>query len=168
MYIPPPRPFMDEVFSEERQLIKWVGIFQVGIFQGGSLMGRNFPSGNFPGGIFLEPATQGKLFYSIQYKNGYLAASDLYHMFTQSSDLFHMFTQSADLFHMVTQVLYIPLSRIKENRCLKNVIYQIVKMNGCSFQQALRQTLGWFLSEHWKTLFLSGFILSQPKEHRFF
>ena len=149
---------MDEVFSEERQLIKWVGIFQVGIFQGGSLMGRNFPSGNFPGGIFLEPATQGKLFYSIQYKNGYLAASDLYHMFTQSSDLFHMFTQ----------VLYIPLSRIKENRCLKNVIYQIVKMNGCSFQQALRQTLGWFLSEHWKTLFLSGFILSQPKEHRFF
>ena len=149
---------MDEVFSEERQLIKWVGIFQVGIFQGGSLMGRNFPSGNFPGGIFLEPATQGKLFYSIQYKNGYLAASDLYHMFTQSSDLFRMFTQ----------VLYIPLSRIKENRCLKNVIYQIVKMNGCSFQQALRQTLGWFLSEHWKTLFLSGFILSQPKEHRFF
>ena len=94
---------MDEVFSEERQLIKWVGIFQVGIFQGGSLMGRNSPSGNFPGGIFLEPATQGKLFYSIQYKNGYLAASDLYHMFTQ--------------------VLYIPLSRIKENRCLKNVIY---------------------------------------------
>ena len=154
---------MDEVFSEERQLIKWVGIFQ-----GGSLMGRNFPSGNFPGGIFLEPATQGKLFYSIQYKNGYLAASDLYHMFTQSSDLFHMFTQSSDLFHMFTQVLYIPLSRIKENRCLKNVIYQIVKMNGCSFQQALRQTLGWFLSEHWKTLFLSGFILSQPKEHRFF
>ena len=29
---------------------------------------------------------------------------------------------------------------------LKNVIYQIVKMNGCSFQQALRQTLRWFLS----------------------
>ena len=34
------RPFMDKVLSEERQLMKLVGIFQVGIF---------------PGGIFLEP-----------------------------------------------------------------------------------------------------------------
>ena len=43
--------------SEERQLMKWVGIFQVGIFwmgifrgnfPGGSLMGGNFPGGNFP------------------------------------------------------------------------------------------------------------------------
>ena len=25
-------PFMDELLSEERQLMKWVGIFQVGIF----------------------------------------------------------------------------------------------------------------------------------------
>ena len=25
-------PFMDAVFSEERQLMKWVGIIQVGIF----------------------------------------------------------------------------------------------------------------------------------------
>ena len=33
-------PFMDAMLSEERQLIKWVGIFQVGIL---------------PGGIFLEP-----------------------------------------------------------------------------------------------------------------
>ena len=47
---------MDEVLSEERQLIKWVGIFQVeifwvGIFWGefslGSFMGGNFPGGNF-------------------------------------------------------------------------------------------------------------------------
>ena len=40
--------------SEERQLMKWVRIFQVGIFRAEfsreSLMG-----GNFPGGIFLEP-----------------------------------------------------------------------------------------------------------------
>ena len=39
------RPFMDEVLSEERQLMKWVGIFQVGIFW----------VGIFLGGIFLEP-----------------------------------------------------------------------------------------------------------------
>ena len=32
-------------------------------------------------------------------------------------------------------------------------------MNGCSFQQVLRQYLGWFLSQHWKTLFLRGLIL---------
>ena len=36
-------PFMDAVLSEERQLMKWVGIFQ-----GGSLMGGNCPGGNFP------------------------------------------------------------------------------------------------------------------------
>ena len=36
-------------------------------------------------------------------------------------------------------------------------------MNGCSFQQDLRQNLGWFLSSHWKTLFLSDFIL-KPTE----
>ena len=53
---------MDEVLSEERQLIKWVGIFHVvnflgrnfpGVdFSGGSLMGENFPGGNFPGVSF--------------------------------------------------------------------------------------------------------------------
>ena len=32
---------MDEVLCEERQLMKWVGIFQVGIFGGNS--GGNFP-----------------------------------------------------------------------------------------------------------------------------
>ena len=36
-------PFMDKALSEERQLMKWVGIFRVGIFwgntPGGSLMG---------------------------------------------------------------------------------------------------------------------------------
>ena len=32
-------------------------------------------------------------------------------------------------------------------------------MDGCSFQQVLRQNLGQFLSQHWKTLFLRGFTL---------
>ena len=36
-------------------------------------------------------------------------------------------------------------------------------MNDCSFQQVLRQNLVWFLSQHWKMLFLSGFIL-KPTE----
>ena len=44
-------PFMDNLLSEERQLIKWVGIFQVGIFWMGIFQGRIFPWG-----IFLEPA----------------------------------------------------------------------------------------------------------------
>ena len=39
----------------------------------------------------------------------------------------------------------------------------IVKMNGSSFQQVLQQNLSWFLSWHWKTLFLRGFIL-KPSE----
>ena len=46
-------PFMDEVLSEEseeRQLMKWVGIFQVGIFWVGI-----FRVGIFTGVIFLEP-----------------------------------------------------------------------------------------------------------------
>ena len=69
----PPTPFMDEMLSEERQLIKWVGIFQVGIFRrrnfpGGSLMGGNFPDGNFPGGncpriILLITDSQFTAFY---------------------------------------------------------------------------------------------------------
>ena len=32
-------PFMDELLSEERQLMKWVGIFQVGIFLVGVFWG---------------------------------------------------------------------------------------------------------------------------------
>ena len=40
MYMYIPSPFLDAMLSEERQLMKWVGIFQVGIL---------------PGGIFLEP-----------------------------------------------------------------------------------------------------------------
>ena len=40
MYMYIPSPFLDAMLSEERQLMKWVGIFQVGIL---------------PEGIFLEP-----------------------------------------------------------------------------------------------------------------
>ena len=36
MYTP---PFMDEVVSEERQLMKWMEIFQVGIFRGAIFQG---------------------------------------------------------------------------------------------------------------------------------
>ena len=36
-------------------------------------------------------------------------------------------------------------------------------MNGCSSPQVLLQNLGWFLSEHWETPFLRGFIL-KPTE----
>ena len=32
--------FMDTALSEERQLMKWVGIFQVGIFWGGIFQGK--------------------------------------------------------------------------------------------------------------------------------
>ena len=53
MYIYTLPPLMDAVLSEERQLMKWVGILQVRISRGEfprvSLMGGNFPGGNFPG-----------------------------------------------------------------------------------------------------------------------
>ena len=49
--------FTDEVLSEERQLIKWLGIFQVGIFwveifQGGGAGVGGFSSGEFDGSEF--------------------------------------------------------------------------------------------------------------------
>ena len=45
------------------------------------------------------------------------------------------------------QSIHYPLSHIKDYRCLKKAIHQIdSKMNGCSFQQVLRQNLSWFLS----------------------
>ena len=49
------------------------------------------------------------MFYSIQYKNGWLAASDLFDMFTQSIKFY--------TFHY-------------QYRCLKNVIHQIDSKNG--------------------------------------
>ena len=52
--------------------------------------------------------------------------------------------------------------------CLKNVIHQIdCKNEWCSFQHVLRQNLNWFLSYHWKKIFLRGFIL-KPTERAYF
>ena len=44
--------------SEERQLMKWVGIFQVGLFLGGNNPGAG--GGIFLGEIFLEPKKKNK------------------------------------------------------------------------------------------------------------
>ena len=71
-------PFMEEVLSEERQLTKWVGIFQVeiswvgvfrGDFPGGALKGGNFPVVIFPGAIFLEPILISNLAESVIMRN---------------------------------------------------------------------------------------------------
>ena len=73
-------------------------------------------------------------FYSIQCENGCLAASVLFHMFTQSS-------------------LYIPLSRFKDYRCLKNVIHHIGSKNE------------WLLlSESFAAKFEGGFCLNTGKD----
>ena len=42
-------------------------------------------------------------------------------------------------------------------------IKQTIKINDCSFQQVLRQKLGWFLSQHQKMLFLRSFILKSTE-----
>ena len=48
------------------------------------------------------------------YKTGCLAAFDLFHMF---------------IVYTINKVLYIPVTRIKEYRCLKNMIYQTDSKN---------------------------------------
>ena len=65
---------------------------------------------------FSDTHRERLVFYSIQYRNGWLAAPDLFHMFRQSIKFY--------TFHY-------------QYRCLKNVIHQIEskKMDGCSFQQ---------------------------------
>ena len=65
------------------------------------------------------------MFYSVQYKSGSLAASDLFSMFTQSIK-FYTFCYT-----------------YRQYRCFKNVIYEIVKTTDCSFQQVFRQNLCW-------------------------
>ena len=40
---------------------------------------------------FFNDTQREKLLYSIQYKNGWLAASDLFHVFTQSVKFFYTF-----------------------------------------------------------------------------
>ena len=94
-------------------------IYQVAIFLGGNYLGGNHLGGNCPGekfpqGQFTYNDThrEKKLFYSIQYKNGCLALSDLFHMFTQSIKF---------------STFYYPV--FKEYRCLKNVIHQTDSKN---------------------------------------
>ena len=85
--------------------------------------------------------------HSMQYRNGWLAASDLFDMFTQSIKFY--------TFHY-------------QHRCLKNVIHQIDSKNGrLLFQQALQQNLGFCLNTG-KHFFLEVSFSRQQKEHRFF
>ena len=62
--------------SEERQLMKWVGIFQVGIFWMGIFRGEVWWVGIFPGEIFLEPFSRHRswrlLVQSQQWKQQYI------------------------------------------------------------------------------------------------
>ena len=67
-------------------------------------------------------------FYSIQYKEWLLGCF-----------------WSFSYVYTISQVLYIPLSRIKSTDGWKMwFIKYTVKTDGCSFQQVLRQRLGWF------------------------
>ena len=78
----------------------------------------NLSKANFLQGIFNDTHRERLMFLSIQYRNGWLAASDLFDMFTQSIKFY--------TFH-------------NQYRCLKHVIHQIdSKMDGRSFQQVLR------------------------------
>ena len=79
---------------------------------------------------FINDSYGEKLFYLVQYKNRRLAASDLFHMFTQSIKFY--------TFHY--QVLKSP------DVCKRWFKKQTVKMNGCSFQQVLRQNMSSLLS----------------------
>ena len=65
------------------------------------------------------------MFHSVQYRNGCLAASDLFHMFTQSIKLY------TSHYHVLksTDAGKERLSRIKEYRCLKSMIHQIDSKN---------------------------------------
>ena len=58
---------MVEELSEERQLLKWLGILQVGIFRGGfwrrEFDGWEFPGGNFPGDNFSRTVLRTGVLY---------------------------------------------------------------------------------------------------------
>ena len=64
---PPPTPIYGRSIkwrkSEERQLMKWAGIFQVGIFRGWIFQGGVSWVGIFRVGIFLEPLRINTFFY---------------------------------------------------------------------------------------------------------
>ena len=63
--------------------------------------------------------------------------------------------------YAINQVLsHLLLSRIKNIDVWKMWFSKYtIKMNGCSFRQVWRQNLGWFLAQHWKTIFIRSFIL---------
>ena len=90
------------------------------------------------------------MFYSIQYRNGWLAASDLFDMFTQSNKFY--------TFHY-------------QYRCLKNVIHQIDSKNEwllllASFTEKFG--LVFVLINTGKRFFLEVSFSIQQKQHRFF
>ena len=74
--------------------------------------------------MFLNDTHREKtMFYSIQYKNCCLAASDLFHLVTQSVCTFH--------YHVLRVEMFEKCDSSKKT----------VRMNSCSFQQFLRQNL---------------------------
>ena len=80
-----------------------------------------------------------QIFHSIQYRNGWLGASDLFDMFTQSIKFY--------IFHY-------------QYRCLKIVIHQIDSKNGW----LLLSVSFTAKRKHWKTVFLRSFIF-KPTEN---
>ena len=87
------------------------------------------------------------VFHSIQYRNGWLAASDLFDMFTQSIKFY--------TFHY-------------QYRCLKNVIHQTDSKNGWLLLSASFTAKFSFCLNTGKRFFLDVSFSSQQKEHRFF
>ena len=89
------------------------------------------------------------VFHSIQYRNGWLAASDLFHMFTKLIKFYTFYYQY---------------------RCLKNVIHQIYSKNGWLLLSASLQPkfLVSFCLNTGRLFFWEVSFSSQQKEHRFF
>ena len=65
--------------------------------------------------LLINDTHREKLFYLVSTRNGWLAASDLFRMFTQSFKFYTFYYQ--------------------EYRCLENLIYQTVKMNVSPFSK---------------------------------
>ena len=64
-----------------------------------------------------------------------------------------------NLFYMVSRSYTFHCCTLKSAEIWKRWFIRKKKMNGCSFQQILRQSFSWFLSQHRKTVFLKGFSL---------
>ena len=72
-----------------------------------------------------------------------------------------------NLFYMVSPSYTFCSCTLKSKRFEKGGSSKKLKMNGCSFQQVLRQIFSWFLSQHRKTVFLKGFSQITGKFERF-